>query len=168
MRLVCSNQEWLAKYQEICSHRDLPFTPWPSRLALLAARGDDLVAGVMAYDTTGPFIFFQHLVTNPLAPIRARWAAVDLMAGEILGMCRMLNKLPEITVSSRGIAKILRRHGLQNTQAVLYSCAYQDLEEHDEPSPTPQYQSRPTHPPRAGKAPHRDTEDNPPLCPPVD
>ena len=131
MRLVCANEEWLAKYEDLCFQRGLPFKPWPSRLALLAAYGPELIAGVMVYDSSGPFLHFQHLVTNETAPLRTRWAAVDLMAGEILTLCRHMNKLPMILVSSKGIARLLRRHGLQDSKATNYSCHYSQLEKHD-------------------------------------
>ena len=168
MRLVCANPDWLAKYQQLCVDRELRYTPWPSRLALLAAEGDSLVAGVMAYDTSGPFLFFEHLVTDPSAPLSLRWAAVDLMASEVLTVCRVLSKLPQVVVSSRGIAKILRRHGLQSTHAVVYSCPFISLEKHDEnPLPAAQHPDRVSNPPRTGQAHHRSPEDNPPLCPPV-
>lgn len=167
MRLVCANSDWLAKYQEMCEHRNLPFSPWPSRLALLAAEGRELVAGVMAYDTSGAFVVFEHLVTNETAPLRMRWAAVDLMAGEILAMCRVLNKLPMILVRSRGIASILKRHGLQSTGAVSYGCAYSQLEKHDEPLTASQRPYRFAYHETARIPPDRVPEDNPPLRPPV-
>ncbi len=167
MRLVCPSQEWISKYQELCFQRDPNFQPWPSRLALLCAEGRELIAGVMVYDTTGPFLFFQHLVTNETAPLRMRWGAVDLMAGEIISMCRMMGKLPNLIVSSSGIARILERHGLQSTHAVSYSCAYSELEKHENPSITPEPPDRFQNPPGIGKPPHRIPEDGPPLRPPV-
>lgn len=173
MRLVCANEDWLGKYQDLCSQRDLPFKPWPSRLALLAAYGNELVAGVMVYDSAGPFLHFQHLVTNPKAPIKLRWAAVDLMASEILTLCRHMNKLPMVLVSHKGIAKILKRHGLQDSLATNFSCHYSQLEKHDYEVPQAVPFEPPTQPacrrphsaaPRAVH--HRDEEDNPPLHPP--
>ena len=105
--------------------------PWPSRLGILVAHGDELIAGVMAYDTTGPFIFFEHLVTNETAPPKQRWAAVDMIAGEVLTVCRVMGKLPQMLIRHKGVERIIRRHGLQSTHAVAWSCAFQDLEKHD-------------------------------------
>ena len=180
MRLVCANEEWLGKYEDLCFQRGLPFKPWPSRLALLAAYGPELIAGVMVYDSAGPFLHFQHLVTNETAPLKTRWAAVDLMAGEILTLCRHMNKLPMVLVSHKGIARILKRHGLQDSKATNFSCHYSQLEKHDyetsqggqafkgpfEP-PTQPPGSRPD--PKAPRTPHhRVEEDGPPLRPNVD
>lgn len=172
MRLVCANEEWLGKYQDLCFQRDLPFKPWPSRLALLAAYGPDLVAGVMVYDSSGPFLHFQHLVTNETAPLKTRWAAVDLMASEILVLCRHLNKLPMVLVSHKGIARILRRHGLQDSRATNYSCHYSQLEKHDyesqkEPLTSPQSPRSLSNPASPRTTDHRVPEDGPPLRPPV-
>lgn len=175
MRLVCANEEWLGKYEDLCFQRDLPFKPWPSRLALLAAYGSGLVAGVMVYDSSGPFLHFQHLVTNETAPLKTRWAAVDLMASEILTLCRHMNKLPMVLVSHKGIAKILKRHGLQDSKATNFSCHYSQLEKHDyevpeavqvafEPATQPALRRQNPKAPRAVH--HRGQEDNPPLSAP--
>lgn len=135
MRLVCVTEDWIRKYQELCEQRQLNFIPWLSPRALMVAEGKDLVAGVMVYDSTGPFLFFEHLVTNETATHRQRWAAVDLMASEVLVMCRHAGKLPQIIVRHKGIAKILRRHGLRPTGAESFTCTINNLETHDYEKP---------------------------------
>ena len=130
MRLVCCTEPWLGKYKDLCFQR-AGFEPWPSRLGLLVADGPELIAGVMAYDTTGPFVFFEHLVTNETAHPRLRWAAVDMIAGEVLNVCRLMGKMPQMLIRHKGIERIIKKHGLQSTKAVAWSCAFQNLEKHD-------------------------------------
>lgn len=151
MRLVCTTEPWLDKYKDLCFQR-AGFKPWPSRLGLLVADRDELIAGVMAYDTSGPFIFFEHLVTNETAPARMRWNAVEMMAGEILPMCRMVGKLPQVLVRHKGIERILKRHGLQSTTAVAFSCPFSNLEKHDYEIPiaTPEFARGIPHPASLG------------------
>jgi hypothetical protein len=128
MKLVCPTEPWMSKYKDLYFQRTGQEV-WPSRLALLAVEGQDLIAGVMVYDTSGPFLFFEHLVTNETAPLRVRWEGVDLMASEIRAMCRMVGKLPFLLIRHRGIERIIRRYGLQSTGAVAFSCAFSDLEQ---------------------------------------
>ena len=131
MRLVCATEQWLGKYQEVCQARNLGFRPWPSRLALMVAEGMELVAGVMVYDSTGPFLFFEHLVTNPAARPRNRWAAVSLMAEEMMTMCRLFGKVPQVTVTHKGVKRILERAGLVWPGAVVMTCGFDQLETND-------------------------------------
>jgi hypothetical protein len=131
MRLVCATEEWLRKYLALAEDRKLPFTIWPSRMALLVAEGKDLVAGVMVYDSTGPFIFFEHLVTNETATHRQRHRAVSMMADELMNMCRLLGKVPQVAVKHRGLQRILERVGLQMPGAFMMTCAFNQLERHD-------------------------------------
>ena len=132
MKLVCASEEWLGKYQDLCFQRGLGFKPWPSRLALLAVEGRELIAGAMVYDSSGPFLFFEHLVTNETAPARWRWAAVSMMAAEITNMCRILGKVPQVSVRHRGIKRILERAGLATQGAIVMTCGFEQLEKHDE------------------------------------
>lgn len=130
MRLVSATEEWIRKYLELAELRQLGFRPWPSRLALLVAHGDDLVAGVMVYDSTGPFLFYEHLITSPLLPARQRWEAVTMMAEEMISFCRHFGKVPQIAVNHRSLKKILSRVGLQ-AASVLMTCGVNQLETHD-------------------------------------
>lgn len=131
MKLVCATEYWLGKYQDLVSKRNLAFRPWLSRSSLLAVEGEELAAGAMAYDSTGPFLFFEHLVTNPDLPARTRWAAVNLMAVEMLSMCRHLGKVPQVTVRHKGILKILERAGLKTQGAIVMTCGFDQLETND-------------------------------------
>lgn len=144
MKLVCATPEWLGKYNDLVHQRNLAFVPWPSRLALLVAEGRELVAGVMVYDSTGPFLFFEHLITNETAPARMRWAAVTLMAEQMIAMCRMLGKVPQITVRHRGIKRILERVGLVAPGALVMTCSFDQLETHEYEKPlyTPEHPRR--------------------------
>jgi hypothetical protein len=159
MRLVCGTEEWHRKYEDLCYQRRLGFKPWPSRMALFAAEGRDLVAGAMVYDSTGPFIFFEHLVTNETAPARVRWAAVYLLAQEMMHMCRMMGKVPQVTVQHKGIAKILRRVGLVAPGALVMTCGFDALESRDDRE-TQTYAS--TREPGCGRESSTATEPSPP------
>lgn len=131
MRLVCATEQWLGKYQDLAFQRNLGFKPWPSRLTILVAEGSELIAGVMVYDSTGPFLFFEHLITNETAPLRMRWAAVSMMAVEMMQMCRHFGKVPQVTVRHKGIMKILKRVGLVWPGAGVMTCGFDQLETHD-------------------------------------
>jgi hypothetical protein len=104
-------------------------------MCLLVAEGKELVAGVMVYDSTGPFLFFEHLVTNETASLRDRWRAVSLMAGEMMTMCRHVGKLPQVAVKHWGIQRILERAGLQMPGAKMMTCAFYQLETNDYEKP---------------------------------
>jgi hypothetical protein len=131
MRLVCATEQWLGKYQDLAFQRNLGYKPWPSRMALLVAEGMELIAGVMVYDSTGPFLFFEHLITNGKVPSRTRWAAVSLMAEEMMTMCRHFGKVPQVTVRHKGIKKILKRAGLVSFGADVMTCGFERLETND-------------------------------------
>lgn len=146
MKLVCGTEQWLGKYQGLVEKRALGYRPWPSRLTLLVAEGQELIAGVMVYDSTGPFLFFEHLVTNPDFPARARWAAVKLMAVQMVEMCRHFGKVPQVTVRHKGIRRILESVGLVWPGAGVMTCSFESLERHDEQVPFPSPQ-RPGHRP---------------------
>jgi hypothetical protein len=128
MRLVCGTPDWMRKYSELCGDRQLGYEPWPSRLTVFIAEGKELVAGVMVYDTTGPFLFFEHLVTNETASLRARYRAVNLLVEECLSMCRHLGKLPQVMVQHVGIKRILEKHGLVAPGAFCMTCHFANLE----------------------------------------
>ena len=134
MRLVCATEEWLGKYLRIGRQRDIGFQIWPSRMAILVAEGKELIAGVMVYDSTGPFLFFEHLLTDPEAPLRKRHHAVTLMAQELMHMCRHFGKVPQVSVRHRGIQRILERVGLQAPGATVMTCAFYHLETHEQKS----------------------------------
>lgn len=116
MRLVCVTQHWWNKYVEICEHRKA-LVPYPVKTGLFVAEGDELVAGVLIYDTTGPFLFFEHLVTNETASMRKRYVAVRMMAAQIENYSRTMGKYPMILVRHKGIELILKRAGLVSAQA---------------------------------------------------
>lgn len=121
----------MRKYLELAQDRQLPFNIWPSRMALLVADGKDLVAGVMVYDSTGPFLFFEHLVTNETASYKTRHRAVSLMADELMNMCRLMGKVPQVAVKHRGVQRILERVGLRLPGSVMMTCEFTQLEKND-------------------------------------
>lgn len=118
MRLVCVTQHWWNKYVEICEHRKA-MVPYPVKTGLFVAEGDELVAGVLIYDTTGPYMFFEHLVTNETATPRHRLKAVKMMAEQVVPYCRTVGKYPMIMVrpSHKGILGVLKRIGMVSAQA---------------------------------------------------
>jgi hypothetical protein len=131
MRLVCATNDWMRKYTELCEDRGLGFEPWPSRLSVMVAEGKELVAGVMVYDSTGPFLFFEHLVTNETASLRQRYHAADILVGECVRMCRLMGKVPMVQVRHKGIKRILEKHGLVAPGAFFMTCHFSNLETHD-------------------------------------
>lgn len=164
MKLVCATEQWLGKYQDLAFRRGLGFKPWPSRMAILVADGMELVAGVMVYDSTGPFLFFEHLITNETAPPRMRWAAVSMMAVEMMEMCRHFGKVPQVTVRHKGIKKILERVGLVWPGAGVMTCGFDKLEKHDYesiPFFTPQRTRNCSHSAPTDRVPAGDPEDHP-------
>lgn len=131
MKLVCATEYWVRKYLELAREREVPFDPWPSRMALLVVEGDELIAGVMVYDSTGPFLFFEHLVTNETATHRQRHRAVSLMAEELMSMCRHFGKVPQVGVKHRGLKRILERAGLKMPGSFMMTCAFNHLDQND-------------------------------------
>lgn len=131
MKLVCLTNDWVRKYNELCEHRNLGYEPWPSRLGVLIAEGKELVAGVMVYDSTGPFLFFEHLVTNETASLKDRYRAADLLVGECVRMCRLMGKVPMVQVRHKGIKRLLEKHGLVAPGAFFMTCHFGNLETHD-------------------------------------
>jgi hypothetical protein len=127
MRLVCVSEAWWGKYTDLLFQRKAP-APWPTRTVLFVAEGNELVAGVCIYDTTGPHLFFEHLVTNETAPLRLRHGAVKLMAKEMVSYARTVGKLPHILVKHKGIERILRSVGLVPSGAWSFTCPFSTLE----------------------------------------
>lgn len=162
MRLVCGTEQWMGKYQELGRKRNIGFQPWPSRLTLFVADGQDLVAGVMVYDSTGPFLFFEHLITNPDLPGRLRLAAVKLMAVQMIEMCRHFGKVPQITVRHKGIIRILESVGLVWPGAGVMTCSFEALERPDEQIafPSPQRPGHRTDSAPTDRVPPGDPEDD--------
>lgn len=128
MKAVCVTDEWARKYLEMCEHRGLTYVPWLSRTAVYIAEGKELICGVQVYDTTGPFMFFEHLVTNETATPRQRYEAVDMLIAEGLTMCRIFGKLPQVVVRHSGIKNLLRKHGFEMPGAFLMSCPISNVE----------------------------------------
>lgn len=126
MKQVCVTQRWWDKYVEICEHRKC-LVSWPTKTALFMAEGDELVAGVLIYDTSGPHVFFEHLVTNQTAPLKLRHEAVRKMAELMMSHCLTIGKLPQIVVKHRGIGQILRKAGLENSGCWHMSCSGEQM-----------------------------------------
>jgi hypothetical protein len=137
MKVVCVTDEWARKYLEMCEHRGMTYQPWLSRLAVYVAEGKELICGVQVYDTTGPFMFFEHLVTNETASPRQRYEAVDLLIAEGLTMCRIFGKLPQVVVRHHGIKNLLRKHGFEMPGAFLMSCPLSNVEKSHVPVTSP-------------------------------
>jgi hypothetical protein len=131
MRLVCVTREWWSKYCEALFHRGAP-EPWPTKTMLLVAEGSELVAGVCIYDTTGPHVFFEHLVTNETATGRMRSQAVKMMAKEMVSYARTVGKIPHVLVHHKGIERILKSVGLVPSGAWSMTCPLSLLEGKDE------------------------------------
>lgn len=102
---------WWSKYAECLEHRNSP-VPWPHKRAIMVAEGTELLAGALIYDTDGPHLFAEHLVTNQTATLRSRHLAVALMAQELVRYARTVGKLPHVLVRHKGIEKILRSVGM--------------------------------------------------------
>lgn len=126
MKLVSISDYWWGKYQELCEYRKAP-VPWPVRTCLFVAEGKELVAGVLIYDTNGPHVFFEHLVTNETASLKARHEAVWMMAEEMVRHCRTIGKIPHILVAHKGIERVLSRVGLKRSGAWSITCTAEAL-----------------------------------------
>ncbi len=108
----------------------------------------------MVYDTTGPMVILEHFITNPSLPLSVRWAGSDLLAQEIMPMCRHLNKVPVIGVLHKGVARILKRYGFRSPNTYTLTCSFPELDSHvDSKNPS-------THPHRYSN--HAPTEPAPP------
>ncbi len=103
----------------------------------MVGSGSELVAGVLSYDTTGPHVFFEHLVTNQTAGIKLRHQAVRMMAEEMVRYCRTSGKIPHVLVRHLGIANILASVGLQPSGAWSMTCKVEDLDGKEEENPAP-------------------------------
>jgi hypothetical protein len=112
----------------------MTYIPWLSRLAVYVVEGDVMLCGVQVYDTTGPFLFFEHLVTNPAVSPRFRYAAADLLIEEGMNMCRMFGKYPQVVVRHGGIKNLLKKHGFFHPGTILMTCEMSNLEKNDEDS----------------------------------
>ncbi len=160
MRVVCVTDDWARKYLEMCEHRNLPYTPWLSRLAVYIAEGRELICGVQVYDTTGPFMFFEHLVTNETASPRERHKAVDMLIAEGLTMCRIFGKLPQVVVRHKGIDSLLRKHGFEMPGAFLMSCTISNVEKNHVPYHAAEHPRRRANSAPTERAPAGDPEDH--------
>lgn len=161
MRVVCVTDEWARKYLEMCEHRGMTYKPWLSRTAVYIAEGRELVCGVQVYDTTGPFMFFEHLVTNETATARQRYEAVDMLIAEGLTMCRIFGKLPQVVVRHHGIKNLLRKHGFEMPGAFLMSCSISNVEKTHVPVTAPAIAHRRSRSAPTIPAPFGDPEDHP-------
>lgn len=132
MRSVCVSDDWSRKYLALCKARELTYVPWLSRMAVYIVEGETMLCGVQVYDTTGPFLFFEHLVTNPDVSPRVRYAAAYLLIEEGMNMCRMFGKYPQVVVRHVGIKNLLKRHGFFHPGTILMTCELSNLEKHDE------------------------------------
>lgn len=121
MRLVSVTQEWWSKYVEICESRGA-LVSWPTKTALFVAEGRELVAGVLIYDTSGPHIFVEHLVTNETATLRQRHGAVKMMAKELMSYARTVGKIPHILVRHKGIERVLMSVGMVSSGCRGMTC----------------------------------------------
>jgi hypothetical protein len=132
MKTVCVTDEWSRKYLELCEARELAYKPWLSRMAVYVVEKGTMVCGVQVYDTTGPFLFFEHLVTNPDVSPRERYAAVSFLIEEGMNMCRMFGKYPQVVVRHGGIKNLLKKHGFFHPGTILMTCELSNLEKNDE------------------------------------
>jgi hypothetical protein len=162
MRIVCATPDWLGKYKDIWDQHRLGYDFWPSRLTVFVAEGSELVAGVLAYDTSGPFLVFEHLVTNETASLRQRYQAADILVGECVRMCRLMGKFPMVQVRHKGIKRILEKHGLVAPGAFFMTCNFSNLETHDYEIPwtSPKHSRRIKDSAPTERAPAGDPEDD--------
>jgi hypothetical protein len=100
-------QQWQLAFRQY--GRQTPAIPH-SGLAVCTAQGVFL-AGVGLYDTTGPWMLGEHLVTNPMASARLKHRAVLALGYAALAHCTAAKKVPLVLARSRGIALTLLRLG---------------------------------------------------------
>lgn len=70
-----------------------------------------LVVGMCIYDTDGPFIVAEHLVSNPTFSAKTRFAAFDLTLNLLRAYATMKGKWIIAHPSKTGLARYLVRRG---------------------------------------------------------
>lgn len=93
--------------------------PPPSTDIVLVADARGLVCGVSLYPSSGPYVFVEHLASNPQRPLRLRHRGVSLLAALVRSYCAIHSKYPVVVVRSRGLCKMLGRLGYETQVAVV-------------------------------------------------
>ncbi len=79
-----------------------------------------MVCGCMLYPTDGPYVFAEHLISNPELPARVVHRAVERLIGVVLVYAATRGKWPWIIPQSRAIATMLERQGFTTNKQYVY------------------------------------------------
>jgi hypothetical protein len=88
--------------------------PRPSQGIWLCTPDYQLVVGLCIYDTDGPFIVAEHLVSNPAFKLRERFRAFDLALAILRGFATCRAKWIVAHPSRKGLARYLERRGFKS------------------------------------------------------
>ena len=98
--------------------RRLPVPPVPEHSIFIGdARG--LICGAGLYPTKGPYVFAEHLATNPSCPSKLRHRAVSSLAAVARAYCATTAKFPLIVIRHRALVRILMRAGYVTTPGII-------------------------------------------------
>jgi len=95
--------------------------PPPSDDMILIADPRGALCGVSLYPTTGPYVFAEHMATNPMAPLRLRHRAVAALLRALRAYCAMRAKYPLVVIRHRALVRMLVREGFTHQPAVVMS-----------------------------------------------
>lgn len=118
MKVVANTQQTWNEYSRLFLLRKLSPPPW-SEHALFIEHSPDMVAGFCMYPTKGPYVFCEHLVTNPTLPAKVRHKGLCVLLGSLKLYCAATGKVPLIVARHRGLVKVLRRMGYLPQQALV-------------------------------------------------
>lgn len=82
-----------------------------SGVFVVLGQTQDLVAGVVTWPTSGPYVLVEGLITNRAFPLRVRHRAVVACAIEVIGFCQQIGKTPAAFVRSASLVRMARRVG---------------------------------------------------------
>lgn len=120
--LVPRTDETYRRYQAMFAAHAAEQPP-PSEDVIFVGYGSELVCGVSLYPTAGPYLFAEHLATNPRAPLRMRHRAVVLLLRALRAYSAMRSKYPMVVIRHRSLIRMLTREGFAHQAAVLMSAA---------------------------------------------
>lgn len=98
--------------------RGLP-PPVPSLDGIFIGCDGGLICGAMLDPTQGPYLFAEHLATNPQAPVRLRHRAVSLLIRTLRAYSAITSKYAMVIIRSGSLIRILSREGFSAQSAVV-------------------------------------------------
>ena len=122
MKVVANAQQTWNEYSRLFLLRKLSPPPH-SEHALFIVHGEpqrpEMVAGFCMYPTKGPYVFCEHLVTNPGVRPMVRHKGLCVLLGALKLYCASTGKVPLIVARHKGLVKVLMRAGYLPQQALV-------------------------------------------------